>query len=463
MIHSKLTINKVISFIKENNLFEENDRLLLGISGGFDSTVLIDIIFKIKQLFKIQKIFIAHINYNLRGNDSINDKIFVESLSKKYDFEIFTLDIDLNSYIKFNNIKDSLENLARKIRYDFFKEISLKKDINKILLAHNSNDHAETILLKLIRGTVTGLKGIETKRNLENLKIIRPILCLSRQEIESYAIENNLSPHTDITNNENDYTRNRVRNNLLPLILKENPNFLESIYNSSVIFNKEDKYLDKLSNDALNKTLIEEKKDYIILDNNKLTNYDEILINRIIKNIFNKLQNDNKSFSYTHIKSIIDNINSNISNKIIELPNNYSFYKDKNYLIFSKKLIDLKPKEFNYEFEDKLNINELDLHIEIKEYKDDIKANKLNLAFSIKKIDKILIKNYEQNQEFIPFGKTSIIKVKELMDKNKIPKIIRKNLIMIYVNDIFIGIPNYIRTNELLFDTSLKTYYFIYL
>ncbi|MFN8576827.1 MAG: tRNA lysidine(34) synthetase TilS [Candidatus Sericytochromatia bacterium] len=237
--------NKIISFISQNNLFNNNDRILIAVSGGFDSTFLVDIIYNIQNLFKIDRIAIAHINYNLRGNDSINDKNFVIDLSKKYQFEIFTLDIDLKEYIKSNKIKDSLENIARNIRYEFFKDISLNNNFNKIVLAHNANDHAETILLKLIRGTVTGLKGIEVKKIFKGLELVRPILCISREDIEKYCITNKLYPRTDITNLKNDYTRNRIRNNILPLILRENPNFLESIYNSSIIFNREDKYLDK--------------------------------------------------------------------------------------------------------------------------------------------------------------------------------------------------------------------------
>jgi len=329
-------LHKVINFIKNKNLLNIGDNCLLAVSGGFDSTVLTSIIFQIKNLFKID-ISIVHINYNLREQDSINDRIYVGTLAKKYNIKMYLLDINLNSYINSLDKKDSLENIARNIRYDFFEKTAKENNFNKIVLAHNSNDNAETVLLKLIRGTVSGLKGIEAKRffsNTNNIEIVRPLLILSRSEIEFYAKQNNLEPRQDFSNFGNEYTRNRIRNNFLPLILNENPNFLESINQLTDVFSHEDRFLDKLSNQIIDECLVSISENEIILSYKKLITYQEEILGRVIKNTFFRLRIDRKSFSYKHIEAIKNNLKKNISNKLIELPDNYTFIKKQDNLVF---------------------------------------------------------------------------------------------------------------------------------
>ena len=339
MLFTKPIISKVINFVKNKDIFDVGDNCLIAVSGGFDSTALIDIIFKIKNLFKINSIAIAHINYNLRGQDSRDDQVFVKSLAKKYDIKLHLLDLDLNQYIDSLQKKDSLENIARTIRYDFFKKTAIENNYNKVVLAHNSNDNAETVILKLIRGTVSGLKGIDYQRTLstdDNIQIIRPLLCLSRIEIETYTEKSNLKPRLDKSNISNEYTRNRVRNNLLPLILLENPNFLESISQSTEVIRIEDKFLDKIANSIIDSCLISVKENEIVLSYKKLKKNDKEIIGRVIKNTFFRLKKDKKSFSYKHIEAIKKNIEKNIGKKLIELPDNYFFIKDREHLIFSK-------------------------------------------------------------------------------------------------------------------------------
>lgn len=469
MLVSKSVINKVINFIKNKELLSIDDNCLLAVSGGFDSTVLIDIISKIKNLFKINSLSIAHINYNLRGEDSINDQIFVEKLCQKYNFKNYTLNINLNSYLASMTKADSLENVARQLRYEFFEKIAQENNYNKIILAHNANDNAETVLLKLIRGTVSGIKGIESQRDFSqnnSIKIIRPLLCLSRDEIEIFAQENNLNPRSDLSNLENDYTRNRIRNNFLPFILKENPNFLESISQTGEVFNKEDKYLDKLANKIIFQSLISSKDNQIIISYNQLMKNDDEILGRVIKNIFFKLRKDKKSFSYKNIEAIKSNLKNQTSKKIIELPDNYFFLKDRDYLIFSKGSIDLSSPEFSYILDQQVLITEVNLMVEIKKINSsdeiNIKPDKANLAFSTNKLESIEIKNYNESEKFIPFGKVNTSTIKEMMDKAKVPELIRKDLLMIYINGTFLGIPDYLRSNSFLFKNQTENYCFIF-
>ncbi len=326
-------LNKVLSFITKNNLIEDNDQTLLGVSGGPDSVALLNIFYQLKNILKIT-IGVAHVNYNLRKDASIEEELYVKKISEKYQLPFYNLSLNLKELPK----NGSLEDNARNIRYDFFENVALKNNYNKLVLAHNANDQAETILMKFIRGAVSGLKGIESKRefSLKNkeLILVRPLLCLSRNEIELYCQEQNLSPKTDLSNFEDIYTRNRIRNKLIPLIIAENPNFLEVAEQTSIVLNQEDKYLQNIARDVFTKAFIKKDSDKIILSYAVFKNFEDCIQRRVIKIAYQELTQNTKSFSYKNLEAIRECITKNISKKVIGLPDNYFFTKEKEHLIF---------------------------------------------------------------------------------------------------------------------------------
>ncbi|MFN8674054.1 MAG: tRNA lysidine(34) synthetase TilS [Candidatus Sericytochromatia bacterium] len=334
---------KILSFIQKNSLIEKQDSCLIAVSGGADSISLLYLIKKLERLLKIKNIGIAHLNYNLRGNDSINEEIFVEKIAKNLELDFYVNSINLKELL--NENLSSMENTARKIRYDFFEEVCSKFNYNKVLTAHNSNDNAETIIMKLIKGSINGLKGIDLIRNFSyknsNIKIIRPLLCLSRNEIEEYCKKLNIEYKTDYSNFSNDYTRNRVRNNILPLMINENPNFLESIFRSSKIFNQENNYLLKQCKIIFEQSLLDrianEEKDLIILSHKKINDYNiQEILGKLVKYTFYELLNENKLIPSNRIDEILNNLEKNISGKLIEVGENLFFCKDKDQLLFYK-------------------------------------------------------------------------------------------------------------------------------
>ena len=192
-------IEKVKETIKKYNLIENGDRLVLGVSGGPDSITMLDILNKLKN-----------------SDESTDDEKYVENYCKKNGIKFYLQRIDVNEYA--NNNKMGTEEAGRKIRYEFFDEVMKVTNSNKIAIAHNKNDKIETIIMNIFRGTgLLGLKGIEPKRND---KYIRPLIECERKEIEEYCEKNNLNPRIDKTNFSNDYTRNKVRNVVLPYIEK---------------------------------------------------------------------------------------------------------------------------------------------------------------------------------------------------------------------------------------------------
>ena len=185
---------KILNTIKKYNLIESGDRIVIGVSGGPDSILLLHILNELKKELDFE-IFVAHINHMLR-EEADEETEYVIDFCKKLNIECFVKRIDVVEIA--NNLKRGTEETGRKIRYEFFNEVLEKTGSNKIATAHNNNDKVETILMNILRGSGTaGLKGIEAKR--DNM-YIRPLIEITREEIEKYCIENKLNPKIDKLN-----------------------------------------------------------------------------------------------------------------------------------------------------------------------------------------------------------------------------------------------------------------------
>ena len=223
--------------IKENDLINKGDVIVVGVSGGPDSITLLTCLNKYKEYLGIT-VICAHVNHLIRV-DSTEDEQYVENMCEK---------MGIKCYVKRENIeelakeqKKGTEEVGRKIRYDFFDEIAKKENANKIAIAHNMNDNAETMLLNIIRGT--GMQGLEGIQAEEYGKYIRPLINCARAEIEEYCEKNNLQPRIDSTNKENIYKRNIVRNKILPQMKEINPNIVENLSRLSKIIKSENSYI----------------------------------------------------------------------------------------------------------------------------------------------------------------------------------------------------------------------------
>lgn len=432
--HLSLVHKTVSDFIQKKNLIQSNDNCLIAVSGGADSVVALDLIYKLKKLLKIDSIAIAHVNYNLRGNFSIEESLYVKNLAEKYKIPFYLKEVNLAN-------SKAIENNARNIRYSFFEEICKKHNYNKLIVAHNSNDQAETVLIKLIKGTVTGIKGIEVIRDFsfinKDLKIIRPLLCLSRNEIESYCNEINLEYKTDLSNFENDYTRNRVRNTILPLIFNENPNFLNSIQKMTTVFSEEEAFIKNSVVEIYKNSVVKVESNLIILDEKEILINPDAIIRRLIKYTYEQLLQTIKLITYNRLDEIVTNIRKNISSKYIELGDNLFFYKDRNYLVFSVGLIDNTPIDFEYDFcfGSELYIKELDISFNLE--KTDVNIEKKLKTF--KELNSIKLKNYNPQLETYICGKEHKQKLKDFFDKKKLPNILRKKMILLFINDFLVS------------------------
>ncbi|MCK5358186.1 MAG: tRNA lysidine(34) synthetase TilS, partial [Elusimicrobiales bacterium] len=235
-------LDKINSNSKKYSLFKNGDNILLAISGGPDSIMMLDFFAKHSKKRNIN-LCICHINHMLRGKSSDMDEAFVKKLGQKYDIETFNKKIDVQLLAKKKKI--SIEHAARLARYNFLIQTAKKKNCSIIATAHHSDDNVETVLLNLIRGTnPKGLLGIPIKRVLwksghKKIYAIRPLMAITRGEILAYIKAHKLLSRKDKTNDDEKYTRNWIRKTLLPLIEKKQPQFRGHIIEMSVKLNKE--------------------------------------------------------------------------------------------------------------------------------------------------------------------------------------------------------------------------------
>lgn len=322
---------KVLKTICDYKLIENGDKVVVGVSGGPDSISLLNVLNEIKNDKSILlnfEIVVAHINHNIR-EEAKADEEYVRNYCKANKIEFYALSADVIKIAE--NEKIGTEEAGRKIRYDFFEKVLKEINGNKIATAHTANDNAETVLMNIMRGSGTaGLKGI---RPIRDKKFIRPLIEMTRDEIENYCDENKLNPRIDKTNFENDYTRNKIRNIVIPYIQKEfNPNILETMDRLSQVATDESKYIESQTLKMYEKLLIEKTKKQIILNLKEFNKLDKVIKNRIILLAIKGLNGSTQRIEKIHIEDIIKLCSNNVGNKFLT-PN-----KNVKVLIKDKKI-----------------------------------------------------------------------------------------------------------------------------
>ena len=233
--------DKVLRTIDRFNMIERGDTVAVGLSGGADSVCLLHFLSTIRDGYGIV-LKAVHVNHGIRGAEADRDEAFVKSLCEKMDIELFTFYFDVPSLAEEYGM--GLEECGRKVRYEAFSSV----EADKIAVAHTSSDNFETVLFNLVRGSsLTGICGIQPKRD----KIIRPLINITRTEVEEYCAENGLEYITDSTNSSTDYSRNRIRHNVIPALKSINPSAERSVDRFVESVRRDDEYLTSLAEKLL--------------------------------------------------------------------------------------------------------------------------------------------------------------------------------------------------------------------
>ncbi len=329
------------------SLFDGCKRMLIGLSGGADSTCLLLTLKALSQKYGFE-LFALHVNHMIRGKEADRDMEFACSLCEKNAVTFHCEKVDVPALAEKNGV--SLELAARDARYSAFKSFAVQNNISHVAVAHNACDNAETVLFNLVRGTsAKGLCGIPPKRDLsDGIFIIRPLIYLERQEIEEYLGKLNQGFMTDSTNLCCDYSRNHIRNNVIPLLKKLNPSLEKSFSRTSKLIKQDCDCLNRLAQNSFsNKT-------------EQLCRLDKAILSRVIVLMFEKVSNEMPE--QVHIDALMGKIyayEKSKENFSISFPDSKRACVDNGVLFFTEDTREKSPLiQYSFELKEGFNIIE---------------------------------------------------------------------------------------------------------
>jgi tRNA(Ile)-lysidine synthase len=432
------TIQKVENNIKKYNLIKEKDSILIGLSGGPDSVMLLHALIKIQNSLDFQ-IYASHINHLYRGDDAYKDEDFVRQLCEDKGIKLYIKRQNASILAKEKKITE--EEAGREIRYGFFNEILEELGGGLIATAHNKNDQAETLLQRVIRGTgIEGLTGMDYKQ--EN--IIRPILNIDKEEILKYLNKNNLEYCIDKTNEQPIYGRNKIRLELIPYIEKNfNKNLQDTLFRMSE--NMKDDYniiRDQVQLDFKG-CLISRDKEKIILDIDKLLEFSKGIRSRILRNSIEIIKGNKVDVERKHIDYLDRFAGKKQTGKTVDLGDNII-----GEVSYEKLIIRNKDKIKNYMYNLEVGINyieEINKGIKISKHGNNKINNNTNsiLVDSEKVQGQLKVRNRKSGDKFQPLGMKGNKKVKDYFIDEKIPVRLRDEIPLICDDENIIWIAGY--------------------
>lgn len=374
-------LEKLKIHLNQNFPFLENSKLLLAVSGGIDSMVLVHLLHQLNY-----SISLCHCNFQLRGIESFDDQHFIQEYADANEIPLFSTQFDTEAFA--NDYKLSTQIAARELRYNWFYELLVNENYDYILTAHHADDNIETFLINLSRGTgLEGLVGIPAQNN----KIIRPLLPFTRVEIEQYAKENAVQWREDSSNASDKYLRNKIRHHLVPLLKELNPQFMDSFQKTQSYLKESQELVDDASI-MVYQQVAKEDEETIIFDLKqllRLPNYKSYLYQWL------------HEFGFTAWEDVYGLVESQ-SGKQVFAPN-YRLLKDREQLILSPILLE---KEAHVYYIEK-NVREVNIPLNLAFCKvDDISGASNSVIFvdEDQLVYPLVLKKWEEGDSFQPFG-----------------------------------------------------------
>lgn len=434
-------LEKVNQTIINYQMIEANDSILVGVSGGVDSVVLLDILVKLRPVYNLT-IFVAHLNHGLRGKVADEDEAFVVNLAEKYNVKVYTKKEDMLAYADANKI--SSEEAGRVLRYAFFDEIMQRENIQKIAIAHNKNDQAETILMRIMRGT--GLDGIVGIKPV-NGRIIRPLLFCSRAEIEAFESTEKLNHREDDTNKENIYTRNTIRNQLIPQLENlYNPNLVEGLSRMGQLLADDLEIIENQLEEILQKIAFQRQEKMVSFNRRVFLDLSLGLKRRVLRHAIQSIQGDLVNIEEKHIHNMIQLISQGKTGKEIHLTNGWIAKNNYDFFEISQP----SEKYANYEFELEIGKKQSFGTFEIETFVED----KIKIDFYTKDIflkffdydrikSSLKVRNRRPGDRIVPLGMKGSKKIKDLFIDEKVASDKRNQIPLIVCGDEIVWVVGY--------------------
>lgn len=396
-----MLVKKVKEFIEKEDLFSKQDKILVALSGGADSVALTRILITLGYHCEV-----AHCNFELRGEESDRDEDFVHNFCRSLNIKCHSIHFETRRYAAQQSI--SIEMAARELRYNWFSKICEESDCQVVAVAHHKDDSVETMLLNLIRGTgINGLLGIRPK----NGNVVRPLLCASRQEVVEYLHRMNQTYVTDSTNLEDEYTRNKIRLNLLPLMEEINPSVKDGLVKTASYLNDISKVYQQAIKESIDRIFITPEKEISI---EKLMN--EPAPQALLFEVLSPL-----GFNSTQVEEVYGSLNGQPGKRFIS--SQWQVVKDRDLLLIEKvKTANDKPQII---FEEVLLTKDFV-----------IPKDKNTACFDANKFKGVIsIRKWEKGDYFIPFGMKGKKLVSDFMTDSKFSLLKKEQQWVLSCND----------------------------
>ncbi len=440
-------INKFKEIIEKHKLIKKNDTIIIGSSGGPDSQLLTYLLNEIKEEYNL-KLIVAHLNH-LHRQEADMDEDLVRETARNLNLDFRLKRASMDEYAKRNKL--SSEDAGRRLRYDFFYEIAKEFEGSKIAIAHNKNDQTETMLIRMIRGTgIDGLVAMDYKSN----NIIRPILNVKKKDIIEFLDNHNISYAYDKTNGENDYTRNYIRNEIIPKMESVNPRMVDNFFNLSLLLRDDLKIIEDNTYKHYNEIVKESSDTKIVFDKYGFESLEDYLKAKVLRKAIFNLEGQLKDFSKENIDQFLSLTKLDTGKKIIKdrisLKKNYTSYdlylEETKNLDKTKDTIDLdKYLEFN------------GLIINARLTNDKLKKDKFTAYFDYDKLNFPLTIRYRKNGDRIkPYGMNHNKKLKDFFIDEKIDRDLRDRIPLILSDDEIIWIVGHRVSNDFSVDNNTK-------
>jgi len=339
---------KVEAFLAKKQIDFNGEGVLVGVSGGPDSLALLDFLWKRQKRYQL-KLFVAHVDHMFRGAESELEAQFVQSFCEERNIPIHVASLNVPLYIKEKGLSSQVA--ARECRYTFFQELMERENLRYLLLGHHGDDQMETVLMRLTRGSTGKARiGIPFSRPFENGILLRPFLCVTKQEIEEYCERHQLEPRRDPSNKSMKYSRNRFRQRVIPFLKEENPKAHEHFQRFSEEVEETEAFLEDLARQQLATVMKYNSEEKIVIDLQKHCSMPLPLQRRVIKLILNYLYKQHPaSLSAVHVEQIFSLINRTMPSGMIDLPDKLQVVRSYTELVF--QYVNSQPLDVPYECE----------------------------------------------------------------------------------------------------------------
>lgn len=441
-------LESVRNEIEALRLLLPGETVVVGISGGNDSTALLHILASLNQHYQYGwKLHAVHLNHGFRGEEARLDAQYAEALCSELGVSFHLFEYDVPSYMK--KTGKGGQEASRELRYRFYREVGIAHQATKLALAHHADDQVETILFRLVRGSrLQGLAGMPQRRMLEDtgIELVRPLLHKTRQELEAYCQENGLVPREDSSNRSRKYKRNLLRLDVMPLLAQVNEKYREHILDLAGAVSQDEAFLTRLARERLDEAVIEKKQEAFVIDKDKFQTCDVALQRRMITLILSYLSKHTE-WSSQHVETVLHMLGGSRPSAEVHLPDKLVVSRMYGRILFSRRKRQDSIHTYSYELAvpGVTRIDESNATVHISYLESPMDWGRLPENEAVFDADQLpgalYLRNRRSGDRLTLFGSATGKKLKDLLIDAKFPRAWRDKLPLLTAGDEVILVP----------------------